>query len=278
MIQNLSLGFILSSLISAGGYQRGALSKSGAIGAIFVGTLLFASGGWLWGSVLIAFFVSSSGVSFLKFTQKEKLAEKFEKGYRRDLWQVMANGSVPLSVALVHSLWPFWGWWLVFVAAIATVTADTWATELGVLSPQPPRLITTWKIVSPGTSGGVTALGTLAALLGAVFIGLVAWSLTFWLQKDAQGEPSALVVLVAAVAGVAGAMFDSWLGATRQVVYRCPTCHKETEQKRHRSCGDVLTCYVKGIPWLNNDWVNFMSSLFGALIASAMVGVLLLFQ
>ena len=56
--------------------------------------------------------------------------------------------------------------------ALAAVNADTWSTELGVLSSGRPRLITSLKPVEKGTSGGVSLVGTLAALAGAA-LGLV---------------------------------------------------------------------------------------------------------
>jgi uncharacterized membrane protein len=63
---------------------------------------------------------------------------------------------------------------LAFGGAMAAVNADTWATELGIFNPLPPRLITTGKTVERGTSGGVTPLGYLAALGGSALIGLLA--------------------------------------------------------------------------------------------------------
>ena len=60
MTNALLLGFILSSLIGWVGYRKQALSKSGMAGAILTGTLIFGLGGWLWGLLLITFFISSS--------------------------------------------------------------------------------------------------------------------------------------------------------------------------------------------------------------------------
>src|SRR5205085_9892042 len=99
-----------------------------------------------------------------------------------------------------------------YVGALATATADTWATELGVLSPQQPRLITTGKHVAPGTSGGITLLGTTAAALGAFALGLV-----FWLLQRCQRSLIALP-LTALVSGLAGSIVDSLLGATVQAM------------------------------------------------------------
>ena len=85
------VGLILSMAIGYAGYRQGALSRSGVLGATLVGTLIFGLGGWEWGLVLIAFFVSSSLLSRYRGREKEALAEKFAKGSRRDLGQTLAN-------------------------------------------------------------------------------------------------------------------------------------------------------------------------------------------
>ncbi|KAE8162324.1 integral membrane protein DUF92-domain-containing protein [Aspergillus tamarii] len=55
------------------------------------------------------------------------------------------------------------------VANYAAVAADTFSSELGILSKSKPRLITspTLRVVPPGTNGGVTAAGLLAGVFGA---------------------------------------------------------------------------------------------------------------
>ena len=90
----LASGFVLSTLIAWGGYKKRSLSHGGVVGAIVVGTLIFGLGGWIWGLLLIAFFVSSSFLSRYKEAEKEVLAEKFAKGHQRDLGQALANGGL----------------------------------------------------------------------------------------------------------------------------------------------------------------------------------------
>ncbi len=62
-----------------------------------------------------------------------------------------------------------------FIGSIATATADTMASEVGVATT--PRLITNFKKVPPGTDGGVSVLGTFAGIVGAGLIGLAAYIL-----------------------------------------------------------------------------------------------------
>ena len=118
--------------------------------------------GWIWlGYLLLGFFISSSLLSRLFKRRKANLEEKFSKGSQRDAGQVFANGGIAGLFVILHVLMPEALWpWLGFAGALAAANADTWATELGVLSRAAPRLITTGKTVEPGTSGGVSWTGT----------------------------------------------------------------------------------------------------------------------
>ncbi len=262
-------GFVLSLIIGVIGYKRGALSNSGIVGALITGTLIFGLGGWEWGTLLIVFFVSSSALSFYRASEKQGLAEKFAKGHRRDLAQALANGGLAALLALLSKLLPLVGggrqgvWFVACAGAMAAVNADTWATELGVLSPRPPRLITTGQQVEVGTSGGVTWLGTAASLGGALLIGLLGGLGLLVLRQGCVAAGTLL--LAATVGGLAGSLFDSLLGATVQAIYWCDACGKETERKVHR-CG-TETCLLRGWRWLGNDMVNFIASAVGALVA-----------
>ncbi|HEY6411054.1 MAG TPA: DUF92 domain-containing protein [Ktedonobacteraceae bacterium] len=258
------LGLLFSTAISLLAYRRRSLSRSGIAGAIVTGTTTFGMGGWSWGLSLIFFFVSSSIFSHFRARDKAKTAaDKFSKGARRDLAQVSANGGVATLLALSYAFAPTRFLRSICLAgytgALATATADTWATELGVLSPQQPRLITTGEPVSPGTSGGITPGGTAAAVGGALAQGTV-----FWLLLRCQRSLASLP-LIALGSGLIGSLVDSYLGATIQAMYLCPTCQKETERRIH-SCG-TKTQALRGKAWFNNDAVNFVATLCGALFA-----------
>lgn len=265
----LVLGLLFSSGIALVAYRRRSLSRSGVGGAIITGTATFGLGGWSWGLALIFFFVSSSLLSHFREQDKaETAADKFSKGSQRDIGQVAANGGVAALLSLGYGLAssPTLRERLRagYTGALATANADTWATELGVLSCRAPRLITTGQPVAPGTSGGMTALGTASSALGAFAVGLVFWLL--------QGRRRASVSLpwIALLSGLGGSCFDSLLGATVQATYLCPACGKETERRVH-SCG-TPTSLLRGLPWLNNDGVNFLATLFGALLAMLLHG------
>lgn len=237
-----------------------------------VGTLIFGLGGWIWGVVLAVFFISSSLLSHFKEREKAAVAEKFEKGHRRDMGQVLANGGLGALIALLSALVPAsvvpgGVWFYLFLGVMATVTADTWATELGTLSVAPPRLITNGRVVEVGTSGGISPLGTGVSLAGGLLIGLTAGVLSA-LAGQATGAAALLVAVVGALSGTIGSLLDSLMGATVQQIYYCDTCCKETERRVHR-CG-TTTRPLRGWSWVNNDLVNLLSSLGGGLAAAVL--------
>jgi uncharacterized protein (TIGR00297 family) len=258
------LGLLFSTAISLIAYRRRSLSRGGIAGAIVTGTTTFGLGGWSWGLTLIFFFVSSSIFSHLRARDKAKTAaDKFSKGAARDLAQVGANGGVATLLAVSYGVAPsrfIRGICLAgYTGALATATADTWATEIGVLSTRQPRLITTGETVSPGTSGGITPLGTGAAVAGALALGTI-----FWLLQHCRRSLASLP-FNALASGLIGSLVDSFLGATVQAMYFCPHCQQETERRVH-SCG-TKTQALRGISWFNNDAVNFFATFCGALFA-----------
>jgi uncharacterized protein (TIGR00297 family) len=268
-IPRILAGFLLSLLIGGLAYRRRSLTPSGWLGAVLTGTLTFGFGGWSWGLTLIVFFVTSSALSHFRQGYKQRVAgEKFEKGGRRDLFQVLANGGVGALLALLYGLAGAPPALLaLFVGIMATVTADTWATEIGVLNPHPPRLVTTWRIVEPGTSGGITVVGTLASAAGALTIGLAVA-----VVASIEGGVVLLWLLPAALlGGVAGSLADSLLGATAQATYGLPG-GGETER---RVGGDGMPLpLLHGWRWMNNDMVNFLSSLGGGVVALGIFALL----
>lgn len=263
----LLAGFAVAVIISLLAYFSHSLSKSGALAACLLGTVIFGLGGVPWAILLLAFFISSSLLS--RFSKKRKAAfnEKFSKGSQRDFSQVAANGGIAGLCVLVSLLFPHSNLpWFAFAATLAAVNADTWATELGVLGRGQPRLITSGALVEKGTSGGVSWFGTLSAALGAVFIALPA--VLLWPGGLlTHGIWAALLWLFGiTVAGLAGSLVDSLLGATLQAIYYCPSCRKETERHPLHSCS-TPTSQVRGLRWLNNDWVNTICAASGAMLA-----------
>ncbi len=258
MVGRILVGFLLSSAIAALAFRRGALSSSGALAATAVGAVIFIGGGPWWFGALGAFFVTSTLLGRVGAALKARTKREFSKGDTRDAAQVLANGGVAAVAALLMLVAPDARWLYAFVGALATANGDTWATELGILSPGEPRSLTTLRRVPRGTSGAVSALGLMATVAGAFVVGLVAAS--------AGGRPLR-IVLVAVVAGTVGALVDSLAGATVQETFFCRGCARECESPRHHCGAAAERC--RGIIGFGNDLVNFTATLAGALVAAA---------
>ena len=257
------IGFLLAILIALLAWRVGSLSKSGAWAAVLSGGLIFGLGGFPWATLLLTFFISSSALSRAFGKRKASLAEKFAKGNQRDWGQVLANGGLGAVLAIGFFIAPQQEWiWLAFAGAMAAVNADTWSTELGVLSSVLPRLITNGREVERGTSGGVSLAGTLAAMGGAALVAVAAVSFPpyqNWLLR--------LGIII--LGGVIGSLFDSVLGASLKAIYWCPSCSKETERHPTHICGSA-TERLRGWRWLNNDMVNFACSMMGSFVAAGL--------
>ncbi|WP_238323055.1 DUF92 domain-containing protein [Gorillibacterium massiliense] len=74
----------------------------------------------------------------------------------------------------------------------------------------------------------------------------------------------AALAAAALIGGIGGAFADSFLGATLQRMYRCSRCGRLLERPQH--CG-LPADFARGLPWMNNDVVNVVSSLLGGAAA-----------
>ncbi|HTU71710.1 MAG TPA: DUF92 domain-containing protein [Candidatus Baltobacteraceae bacterium] len=230
---------------------RIGLSPGGSVAAAIVGTLVWIFGGWQCMVVLLAFFIPSTLISRVGRARKRKLVDIGKHG-PRDAMQVLANGGVATLAVLFarHFGAPAFA---AFAGAFAAASADTWATEIGTLARGAPRSILTLRPLASGLSGGITAQGSLAQVGGALVVAITAALL----------HVAALLPVL--VAGVAGSLVDSVLGATLQTLRYCPQCARECETDPH-VCG-TPTVVRRGLRWMSNDTVNFAATLCGAILA-----------
>lgn len=253
-----------SGIIAGAAYWKGSLTRSGAWAAIAVGSVLYIWGSVVWFALMIGFFVTSTVLTKWKRHRKRDAESAYQKTGARDAGQVLANGGFGTLLCILHAVWPEAAWPLAaYIGVMATVTADTWATEIGGLSKRLPRSIVTWKQVPKGTSGGVSPAGWTAAACGGLFIGTLALLLAPWDTSSELELTDAgfwLLPLITMAAGWLGANADSYLGATLQAVYRCKVCGREVESVTH--CGRP-TARLRGSRFFDNDAVNMLSSVIG---------------
>lgn len=256
------VGAFGAMLVAGAAYRKQSLSLSGMLAAFLMGTIYFGAGNAFWFGILLIFFISSSLLSRLHHENKAELELTYDKTGRRDAGQVFANGGLGMLLVLLNSLYPLEVWGYLFIGVMATVTSDTWATEIGTLAKKPPRSVLTGKLLQAGASGGVSLPGTLAAAAGGVLIGACSWLLRA--ISGMESDSFLLLTLAGLVGGLAGAFADSFLGATLQRMNRCKVCGREVEASHH--CGQ-RTVFARGWRWMNNDAVNAISSIIGGAAA-----------
>ncbi|MCR4339049.1 MAG: DUF92 domain-containing protein [Gemmatimonadaceae bacterium] len=256
MMLRLVIGAALAAIVAAAAARARLLSVTGAVAATVIGTAAVTAG-WSWGIVLVVFFALTSALSAYGAERKRALTRGIlAKGSTlRDATQVISNGEVFAAAGI---LWLATGDPLFLAAgggAIAAAAADSWATEIGIALGGEPRSIISWTPMTRGTSGGVTIAGFAGAAAGA--IAMAGTMLVI-------GWPRAVAV-AALFAGMLGMIIDSVLGATLQARLFCPDCGTETEQPVHH-CGRA-TQVIRGVRWMDNDLVNMLATLSGAVIA-----------
>lgn len=260
LVSTAAIPTAVAAAIALTAYRAGSLTRSGAAAATLVGALALMAGR-SWGAFLVAWFVIASVASRIgRGSKQARTGDVVEKGGARDAMQVVANGGV-FAAAAVVALWrPESNAAAALAAAGALVAAgaDTLATETGTLWRGAPFSLRHWTRVVAGTSGAVSLVGSLGMLGGALSLAVVA-ALTGLIPSDA--------VLRLAVAGVAGAVGDTLIGAWWQARRWCPSCERETEQTVHR-CG-TPTRPCGGVAPLTNDAVNALCTLIGAAAAIA---------
>ena len=257
----------ICTVLAVGAWKAHILDGGGAISAFLIGFVTFVvpADGWKWFIVLLVFLMVSSYMTHYKYQTKRKKGFAQEKGGARGWPNVSANGIVAGIMALSIPLFPQPSQELVlaaFLGAVATANADTLATEIGLLNPTDPRLITNLrKIVPAGTSGGISILGEIATLSGALLIGVAAGLLR---MSGNPGWPLSIILGTTMIAGLVGCSVDSVIGATVQGIYKCSVCNKITENRRH--CGSP-SIPLRGHKVIDNNVVNLIATIFGAAFA-----------
>jgi uncharacterized protein (TIGR00297 family) len=232
------------------------LAVSGSVATFLLAAIIYGVGGWKWTTPILTFFIASSLLSKFGKAHKKRFEIIFDKTDKRDAGQVAANGGTAGLIIILSSFFPDnTELYFCYVASVAAVTADTWGTEIGTLWKGKPRSLVSFKKVEPGTSGGVSIQGTLGAIFGALIVTFSAVIL-----DPSNFSPRMIGMIV--FAGMTGSLMDSFLGGTVQAQYQT-TKGKITEKT---AINGVQTTLVRGIRWFDNDAVNWICGITGALI------------
>lgn len=218
-ISTIVMIVVVSLIISLVAFNRKILDQGGSVLAFLICFLSGTLGHLTWLLILLIFVGSSFLATRFAIVYKKALGVEESDEGTRGAWNVLSNGIVPALIAVVYSLGllePEQAL-VAFTTAVAAASADTMASEIGVLSPSPVLITNPSKRVEPGTDGGISLEGTLASLLSAVcismlsfasFILLIEESHPFYLSFDVN------YLYISAFFGFSGSIFDSLLGAT----------------------------------------------------------------
>ena len=176
------------------------LDKGGVLLAVLLGAVLLVFGGWAYLALMLAFLVLAVMVTQYEYEIKHDLGlYEHERGWEN----VLSNGLLPAILAVLS---PLTGP-MPFIASVAAVTADKFASEIGVLAADNPISLLTLKPVKPGTSGAVSGIGTVASLGGSTVLGVCA--------MFAFGINPTQALLIS-LAGFAGCIADSLFGVLEE--------------------------------------------------------------
>lgn len=230
-------------------YYLKAITLSGGCSAAILGILLFIFGGWISFIALIVFFVLGSGVSKIGKGNKADAEKLHERSGARSTVQVAANGLPSLIFAVIYYYSGMESCLLTAVMCLAAAAADTFSSEIGMLSKQTPRSILTLKPVQRGISGGFTFFGLLGGLLGAWIISILT------IQRFGMSGMAAVTM-----GGLLSSVLDSVLGAAVQAKYQMQEDNGNILLTERKAVNGKALKLVRGVKWINNDMVNFASA------------------
>lgn len=210
---------------------KNKLTPGASLAGGLAGYLIYTGTGYAGVILMAAFFVL--GVLATGWKQQVKVQEglaEADKGRRRAS-QVLANAGVAAGAALLSTVNPQLQLLctLMVAAAFASATSDTLSSELGNIYGRRFYNIITLKKDRKGENGVVSMEGFLAGVAGSGLLAVLYSAFSGW------GYFSWIVL----VAGVSGNLFDSFIGAL-------------LERKS----------------LISNDMVNFLNTLFAALLAA----------
>lgn len=209
--------------------KKEKLTIAGAITGGLAGVMVFLGAGYTGLFMLTAFF--SLGTVATKWRQEEKRQFKPVNDHaKRNAGQVFANGGIAAMTGILVCFLPAHAevLRLMMAAGLASATADTLSSELGMVYGRRFYNIITLKKDEKGLDGVISLEGVLIGVAGSVVIAVI-YAIGFGWDKT---------FLILIIAGTIGNLSDSVLGAA-------------LERKRY----------------LNNDAVNFLNTLIAALAA-----------
>lgn len=235
-----AVGAVLNGVLYAGALlvRQRMLTGVGLAHAVFLGVLLYTCLGWAGYALCLGFLLAGSAATRIGRREKEARGIAEKRGGARgpeNLWgaagaaaicavlsallQSMAGvpgvaaawlGGVAGDASQVHALllWLARLCRLAYVAALATKTSDTFASEVGKAYGEKTYLVTTLQRVPRGTEGAVSLEGTLAGVVGSIGAAVLGQAM-----KLVSGPWAIAIIVIAAFIATTA---ESVIGATIQ--------------------------------------------------------------
>ena len=236
-LQQFIVAIILFIVLSVVAMYKKWLTVSGAVAALWIALLLYASGGY---KAFIApgiFLISGSLLSKLNKPKKEKEG--------RNAVQVFANGITGIVFMIFYGVTQQNIYLITAIVSFCVSMADSTSSELGVYFKGSTYDILSLKKMPVGVSGGISLKGTIAGFGGALLLSAAASYCYHF---------SFLLFLAITIVGFTGMLVDSILGSWLQVKYTA-TDGIITDDALPRAKK------VKGVSWCTNDTVNICSNI-----------------
>jgi uncharacterized protein (TIGR00297 family) len=225
------------------------LDQSGWWAALWVASVLWMSGGWKALSAPVFLLVAGSVAGRI-----------FRSGHtseKRTAQQVFSNGWIGAVLYMLYGITGNDSWQVLAWCSFAISVCDTVSSEVGTAVGGRTYNIANFKAMQPGFSGGISWAGTAGGVV-AVLLLVVCLRLLLPVTFVQLGWVFAT--------GMAGMLLDSFMGSKWQALWRRGSGFTET------SLDDAEAQLVKGVAWLNNHWVNFLSNIVTMLGAGLLYG------
>jgi uncharacterized protein (TIGR00297 family) len=180
------------------------LTIAGGIAGVITGWLIYKGAGWNGLAMLAGFFISATVATSYKSKQKAFTDPHDGQQGARTAGQVLANGGMAgLIGGLTFFSYPDPIFPLLIAACLSSATADTLSSEFGTVFGKRFYNILTLKPDEKGLDGVISVEGTIAGLAGSMLIALI--------YAAFAGFNYYFIIII--IAGTAGNIFDSLLGA-----------------------------------------------------------------
>lgn len=236
-------------------FFSGAIDYFGSLASMVIVFCFSFFGGYLpLAFLLITYFIIFAIGIVSRLIKKEKKERK-----PRGLVQILVNGGIGTILLLLSYHFNSLQFQVGALIVIAGCFVDSVSSDVGTLSRKRPYDPIRKARVEPGTSGGMTVLGTFSAVVASFLCALlICWVCNLkWFS-----------ILIFAPLIFLQTIIDTILGSTVQAKYVCDKCGKKIEKPTH--CGRSAI-YKSGVKFINNDMVNLISSLILTLFAMGLL-------